>query len=153
MTIVNTQESSEKPLSLYEVAASIEPRSIPKAPQEMLVFRNLSLGDRNKKSEGGASVSDNFYRQEFIKEYMDKKWRAELHNKTGFLFIWEGFIRMGKQDKKEILRAQLGKFRDAIISNDHEYIALHTDFGKYLFGGTPVGQAKKVCDMFGGTQV
>ena len=136
----------EKKDSLYEAAMSYNPMPIPDPPSEVSLFRELPRPERER-------TSDKFYSQDFVIEYFEAKWKAELHNKYCFEFIWEGYKRVNNPKKKDALRARLSLFKVAILSTPRPYRALKMDMSKYSFIDTTDKGVMNVVEMFGGKVV
>lgn len=135
--------TSDKLLSLYDSVIDASPMTIEDAPVELVEFRKASKFQRLKDGE-------KFYTQDFIAEYLEHKWKVELHNKTSFLWLWEGYQNTKNKEKKQCLLKKMSEFKQAITSNAYPFQALAIDFTKHLFPEEHSPEVKNVADMFGG---
>jgi len=140
------QEYLGKATSLYDTAMSYEPMPIPDAPPEVSVFRELTRIEKERTGE-------KFYSQDFVREYMDKKWTAELHNRDCFTFIWDGYCKITNPVKKAKLRDKISKFRVAILNTPNPYRSLRLDMSKYSIPSPLSVQEARVVDIFDGKVV
>ena len=132
----------EKKSSLFESAMSNEPQIVPDPPAELSLFRSLPREEKFKASE-------KFYAQDFVQEYLELKWKAELHNRTCFLFLWEGYKRITNREKKDRLEVKLVRFKNVIRDTDHPFKALRINMNEYHFGVQSQVESD-VVDMFQG---
>ena len=145
--MVELKESLGKKINLYEAIMEPEPMSIPIEPAEINAFRSLS---KNEKSR----TSQEFYSQDFVKEYFEKKWKAELHNRDCFLWLWEGYKNITDKIKHNAISGKMTKFKIAIFSNKNPYKALALDFSSLRFLKSEIPkEVIDFVDMFSGKVV
>lgn len=146
MTHLQTKESSEKLSSLYQAVTIPKPMIVPNPPDELVKFRSLSRADKEK---GG----EKFYAQEYIEQYLEEKWVAELHNRDCFLWLWEGYKHVKDEGKRTVIRAKLTEFKRVISETDRPYRALWMDWSEYRFGEIRDKEETDVCELFSGKVV
>lgn len=84
------QVSSERSnMSLFEALTSLQPKELPIEPLEYKQFQEWKKSDSYKKAswEERNKREGGFYSQEFIKEYMEEKWRANLINRDSIMWL------------------------------------------------------------------
>lgn len=122
-------------VSLFSAMLNENPKTASMAPKELVEFRSLDKYAQRK------SESDGFFQQPFLQEFLEDKWKAELHNRSTFLWAHELYMTMPEGDEKDKIEVKLKQFKNAIEKTDHPYLALHIDFTKYPFTNSlvPVG--------------
>ena len=79
------------------------------------------------------AIQDKLFRQKHVIEYLQEKWKAELHNRDSFLSLWEVYETEIDTQRKHALEVKMAQFRKAIINTQNPYSALMLDFTKYKF--------------------
>src|SRR3990167_10608531 len=102
--MVELKESLEKKPSLYEAIINVMPMEVPIEPNEISKYRSLSKPEK-------ARTSQEFYSQEFVKDFFERKWKAELHNRYCFLWLWEGYKNIIDKVKRNAISERMAKFK------------------------------------------
>ena len=102
------------------------PLDVPPPPVELVEYRGLPSNEQLNRA-------DEFYSQDFINNYLDVKWKAELYNRDSFIMLYELFLRTEDGDKKKQIVGKLIMFKDKIMQGDHPYKALMLDWRKYQY--------------------
>lgn len=123
-----SQSPSDTLPSLFEAVTGENPRQIPQPPRDFAEFRNL---DNKSKLQ----IQDKFYSQPHIQEYLESKWKAELNNRSSFLWLWELYQTEADPQRKRALAVKLGQFKVA-IARYTPYPALALDMALYKFQQT-----------------
>ena len=105
-----------------------QPKEYPSEPIEFHTFRS-----NDKVSE---DVNREFYKQQFVQDYLETKWEHELYNRDAFLRLYEIFAHCDPDDK-DALCQKLAQFKRKIMENHRPYQALRIDFSKYPFDDKP----------------
>lgn len=113
---------------LYSGIVSDEPKITPPPPKELVEFRELSKYEQSKDSE-------KFFSQEFIEEYLDKKWKAELFNRDTFIWLWKILQEEKDEIRQKTIKNRLRVFEKAIITQYKPFAALIIDLKGYKYGG------------------
>ena len=113
--------------SLFQAVVNENPRSAPLPPQDLVEYRLLSKYEQIK-------VSDKFHQQEHIRQYLEDKWKAEIHNRDCFLWLWEVYQTEHDDQKRHALEVKLTQFKRAIVAQDKPYPSIMLDFTKYPMG-------------------
>ena len=103
---------------------------IPQPPNDLLEFRRLNKYEKEK-------ISLKLFEQGHIKTYMDDKWKAELHNRDSFLWLWEVYKTETDQARRHALENKLDQFKKVIQRQENTFQALLLDFKKYPFERKP----------------
>lgn len=116
--------------SLVQSVINENPKSIPSPPKDLVEFRLLSKYEQLK-------ISDKFYQQEHIKVYLEDKWKAELHNRDCFIWLWEVYsgkwnVELNDQ-QRHALETKMTQFKRVIVAQEKPYPALLLDFEKHQF--------------------
>ena len=76
-------------MSLFDAVTKISIEPSPPEPQELMAFKawkNSPDAERISQEEKRKRTEE-FYKQIFIQEYLDKKWKAELTNRDNYLWL------------------------------------------------------------------
>ena len=114
----------------------LEPKTTAAPPQELQEHRRMSKYDKAKTTEKG------FFEQEFIKSYLEDKWKDELFNRDNFIFVYELHSKETNPEKMSECQAVLREFQNAIINQVDTYKALYIDFKKYPFKGSQLADGE-----------
>lgn len=124
---MSSQTPSNTLPTLYESCINAKPEYQPPEPRGMVDFRDLSRTEQ-------AKMSEKFYAQTEIKEYTEKKWKVELHNRDCFLWLWDVLKEATDTIERGKLREKLQEFKTAIERQNNPYEALLVNFKNYGFG-------------------
>lgn len=119
-----------KCLNILESLLKVEPLDNQKRPMEidteydLIKKSNLSRDEREK-------TKNRVY--EKYKDYFERKWFVELHNKTWLEIIYDRYQTEKDQEVKTKLEGKLNDFKGRIESNKNPYLSLAVDFSKYNF--------------------
>ena len=111
-----SQVGSRDSFTLFESVTAENPK---RAPERITIEEYRSI------PESG--------RDQVNKDYLDKKWKVELHNRDCFLWLWEVYKTETDLQRKHALEVKMSQFRKAIINTQKSYPALMLDFKKYTF--------------------
>lgn len=107
---------SVKSLSLFDGIINENPW---KQPARMTINEYKNLSDKGKEDAN--------------KDYIEKKWRSELHNRDCFLWLWELYQSEKDHDLSHAIETKLAQFKRAILAQENPYPALRLDFKeKYI---------------------
>jgi len=106
--------------SLFESVAGENPLPIPVAPYEMGEYRKMSLRQRE-------SISSKFFDNPDIKDYQDRKWRVELHNRDCYLWLKDLEKTETDPARQHAIQVKIEQFERAIINNPYPFTALALD--------------------------
>jgi hypothetical protein len=113
--------------SILEEINSYQPMAQPGRPVELNEFYLQPKGSQ-------AANADKFFKQDFIKEYLDKKWEAELNNRDCFLRLYELYKQDDGTYKNQLL-AKLNQFKNVILRQKKTFKTLCLDFKQFNFAG------------------
>ena len=68
-------------LTIIDEINHYQPKSVGDTPRELFAFRGLNSTTEGQRTE--------FYRQGFIREFLEKKWIIELYNRDCFMKLWD----------------------------------------------------------------
>jgi len=122
-------------LDIYSEISNLQPRENRlEVPQQLIDFRGLSSVKKNE-------IRDRIFGLDVVKEYIDKKWKIELHNRDSFLRLFFLYTstntypdgNSGDEKVKHAIEQKLTQFKKAIISQSNIFSALQIDFNKFKF--------------------
>jgi len=113
--------------SVLEEINAYQPMAQPGRPVELNEFYLQPKGAQ-------ASNADKFFKQDFIKDYLDKKWEAELNNRDCFLRLYELYKQDDVTYKNQLL-AKLNQFKNVILRQKKTFKTLCLDFKQFNFAG------------------
>jgi len=132
-----SESLSRDKITLFESIVNDSPKSIPTEPQEVREFHALSKIEQMKTAEL-------YYDNDAVKDYYEVKWKAELHNRDCFLWLWEVYKDEPKEEfgRRRALEDRMAQFRRVITGSYRPYKALMLNFAKYKFNepGAPGGK-------------
>lgn len=106
---------------------SYQPKTVKVAPNELREFRLSSNQNRRETAE-------KFFKQDFIKDYIDEKWNIEIYNRDAFYRLYE---LLGENEGLSYqIRLKLNQFKTAILQTHNPYKALGVNFRKYPYNET-----------------
>ncbi len=117
---------------IYDEINKMQPMPAPLRPVELIEFDNFP---KTKKYES----KEKFFKQDFIKDYLGKKWQSELHNRDCFLRLYEIYhtnewcFETIKEAEKHAVLQKLRLFYDKIKHQDTIYPALRLNFKEFKF--------------------
>ena len=115
MNVEPKLDSDQRP-SLYDSVMSDEPMVMKEpVPLDLAKFRAMSRYDRERDGP-------EFFRREHIKNYIEKKWAVELHNKSCYGWLLE--IKNIYPDKEQAINEKIQGFLKAIRRTDKPFTAL-----------------------------
>ncbi len=129
--------SSTLSLSLFQSLVNENPKTPqnykkqdnknPWPPSDLIDYRKMRKFEQFK-------ISEKFHQQEHIKEYLEAKWKAELHNRDTFMYLWD--LHKTDQDEKKLhaLEVKLSQFKRVIMAQEKPYPVLKLDFINYPMG-------------------
>lgn len=132
-----TSSTSNRIPTLFESAMANEPIYAPRPSGDFLDYKNRISNPEFKKlpRDEQSKQRGDFCRREDISEYLESKWKAELHNRDNFLMIYQ-FVKDDRDNERQtegsVLR-KLTKFKKVIKSQQFPFEALAMDFSKYPF--------------------
>ena len=127
---------------LLTITADLTPDVVPDPPPQLVNFR--ALNDDIKRKTG-----PEFFNQSFIKEYLENKWVAEIHNINTFQNLYDQYLK-AEGELKELLLTKLHEFKAVIKATLKPFRALWFDFRKYDLGDQD-DKVNKVLATFGGS--
>lgn len=138
-------------MTLFEALTCEDPHPIPPPPLELVEFRHWKANDSKREGfETRDRKEREFFRQEFIQEYLELKWKAELFNRDTYLWLLD--YRANYMDKKNLDEARvigkfIVKFAQAINEYTHPYRALRVDVRKELVEEQPPENKRLVDEL------
>jgi len=103
-----------------------QPRNIDNPPHELVAFRTSSRAEKKSQEE-------KFFQQDFIRDYLDKKWNDESYNRDTFTRLYE--LLQQNPELKSQIGTKLVQFRVAIERQQNPYQVLRINFKEYPFEG------------------
>lgn len=126
-TLKQFQGLSEKHCpTIYDEISCYQPKEIPERPKEINQFYTNSPAVR-------AKISNDIFNKIDVVNYLNEKWKAELHNRDCFVRIYQIFTGPGDPKLMAALTAKLTQFKKAILSYKSPCDVLRIDFKKYPF--------------------
>ena len=125
MKLESPSGSDQKIPSLFEAVTNAVPAQEYDPPLDLVKFRSLSEFDR-------ARTGPEFFTKEHIKEFLEKKWKRELHNDTSYWWLLQ--IKKDTTDPGKLTRigTRLRQFAKAIHETNHPFEGFKRDVSKYL---------------------
>lgn len=118
-------------LTMFEAVVNENPQDIPVPPKELTDYRNSTKEERD-------SMAERFFKQQFIQDYLELKWKAELHNRDCFLNMWNHYQTEKDPAKRSALENKMRMFKYKISNNSHPFRALTLNLLEY-----PIGNSKE----------
>jgi hypothetical protein len=97
----------------------------PEPPPELVKYRMLGKFDK-------ARAGDEFFRKEEIAEYLETKWKRELHNRTCFQWLVELKAETTDCYQLQVINNKLKEFAKVIKSTRNACDALLVDVSEYV---------------------
>ena len=110
--------------TIYEEINAYQPKRVSLPPIELRNFRDLKKPSIEEQKK--------FYGQEFIEDYIEKKWTAELYNRDTFLRLY-GLYNNADGDEKRAVLVKLNMFYNQILKTDSPYYVLGLKFKEFDF--------------------
>ena len=107
---------NNKTMTLFESVTSDNPKSMP----SRITREEYDSLD----NDGKANVNNT---------YGERKWKAQLHNRDGFLWLWDVYKTEEDPVKKHALEVKMTQFKAAIQRTSDLFPALALDWNKYPF--------------------
>lgn len=103
-------------------------------PKRMTMPRPQQLEDFYKLSKyEQENQSSKFFSQDFIKDYLDKKWEVELYNRTNYewckTLLIDLLYKYDMVNRKKVAE-RMYEFKTAIQKTEHPFKALQIDWSK-----------------------
>lgn len=118
---------TEKTLILFESVTSENPKHAPNTPPELVSFRKLTRGQREDQSV-------KFFSQDFIKECLEEKWQAELHNRESILWLIryrDEYMDKANTAEAHAIEVKIQQFLKVLGDQSNVSPALRIDLKKY----------------------
>ena len=96
------------------------------APAELIQFRNSSRTDK-------AAAGARFFMQDFMVEYLDKKWKCELHNRANYEWCKQLLLEILPKDDygtRKKVAEKMYEFVEAIEKTNNPFPAFKIDWSK-----------------------
>jgi len=111
--------------TVFDEISEYHPKTIPQRPFEFSAFEQKPMDYK-------MANRDKFYAQDFIKTYLEEKWRAELHNRDCFVRLFELLTAAKDAQERAAIQQKLSQFKRA-IETSKPFPALYIDLSKYKF--------------------
>jgi hypothetical protein len=128
-TMTNTQNSrSSLVQGVLDTIKELEPKYISPPPKDLYDFREYKKSSDFKQLsyDQQEKIEHKFFARSDIKEYLDQKWAAELHNNNNYVWLCQVRQSVKPEDLEaaQIIGQMISKLVQAIKNTEHPFDAL-----------------------------
>ena len=125
--------TDQRLLSLFESVTSAQPMDMPVKPPELVRFEDFRYTDKYKElsREAKNKMERDLFEQDFMQEYIESKWKAQLNNRDAVLWLCQyRDVEKPNEEQEHALTVKLKMFLDKIGNQAGVYESLKLDFSK-----------------------